>query len=141
MPYTLNGTFYTIDEVMRPLGRTYSIGCRWIKRMGMSPMVIARTMLLNEDEKKAMEDFADRMDNYENCIPIREAAKKEYLNVRYRDLEQHVRSGAIPSTRDTLGKYRLTDETIYIIQQSALCQGKNTNWAKVVALFEDKEEV
>src|SRR5574344_534060 len=99
MPYELNGTYYTIEETARPLGRTYSIVLRWIRRMGLTPLVVARTMLLNEEEKQAVYDFADAMENYNRYPPIKEAAKKKILNVPYKELEKYVVEGKIPSVR------------------------------------------
>lgn len=139
MPYELNGTYYTIEEIARPLGRTYSIVLRWIRRMGLTPLVVARTMLLNEEEKQAVYDFADAMENYNRYPPIKEAAKKKILNVPYKELEKYVVEGKIPSVRDTLGKYRLTHETIYIIQKSELGQGSKTDWGNIIKLFEEEE--
>ena len=139
MPYELNGTYYTIEEIAIPLGRTYSIVLRWIRRMGLTPLVVARTMLLNEEERQAVLDYADAMENYFKYPPIKEASKKKILNVPYKKLEEYVEKGMIPSVKDTLGKYRLTDETIQTIQESGLGKGGKTDWAGIVKLFEEED--
>ena len=139
MPITMNGTYYTIYELMRPLGRTHSIICRWIKRLGLTPLTINGTKLLNEEEKAEIMKYADKMDNYTTCVPIKEASKKEYLGVPYGALEKYVMSGDIPSVLDALGKHRLTDETIFILKQSGHLKGRKTDWGKVVELFKEEE--
>lgn len=139
MPVTFYGTYYTVDEVMKPLGRTYSIGCRYIKRLGLTPIKIGNKIMLNEDERKAIIDLVDKMDLWKTSYTILEASKKAVLGVPHKDLQEMVMSGDIPTEKDAMGQPRITEETVYIIQNSGFLNGRATAWGKIAELFKEEE--
>ena len=139
MPYSLNGNYYLVEEVARRLGRTHSIMCRWIKTLGLTPLVIKKTILLNEEEYAELAKYADGIDCHTTSVPLMTAHQKPYLGVPYSALEKYVKSGDIPSVKDHMGKPRLTEETIYIMQQSGYLCGRKTDWSKVCKLFTEEE--
>lgn len=133
MPIELYGKFYTLEEIARPLGKTYSIVCRWMKRIGMKPMRIGAMYLLTSEERDELLKVAEKMETYNTCPTLKEAAS--ILKLSAPRLEDEVNAGYIPYVEDLLKKKRLSMDTIEEISNSGLCKGRKTEWSEIRKLF------
>ena len=134
MPITLNGTYHTMEDMAKLLGRTHSIICRWTRQLGLRPLRIQGQYLLNDEEKAELERYAERISLCSESLTLGQAATQ--LGISLPRLIEEVEHGHIPCVRDATGKPRLEAHTIQAIAESEARIGRGkVDWMRIRELF------
>lgn len=113
--YTLNGTFFTVEEAADKAGVTHSIACRIIKKNGMTPLRVGMVMLLTQEEVDQLAEYAATNEEMnKQFITVRQAALRLGISVD----QMSTMAIDIPHEVDARGRVQFKREDIQKIEKS-----------------------
>lgn len=133
MPYELNGTYYSVDEVAKACGVNYSILCRRIKNLKMNPLRVGQGMLLTSEQRHDLVRLCTEIVLTEQkSVSIAEAALRWGLSLAK---AKKLISLGVPTVSFHGRTCRLSEEVVEAVTNHPELENRKPNLEFIAAMF------